>query len=114
MPKILYFSEKVGSGVTLQLDSGETCLISVAQTSVLVKGYRGRFGQFWISFFGSILYQERNVHKAAETGVMLRSRFPRNDLPVSITNPVLKAFANAAWHCSTVVQVAVTLNEANR
>ena len=32
MPTVVHFSERVGCGITLRLDGGETCLISVAQT----------------------------------------------------------------------------------
>lgn len=105
MPRLLRFSEKVGCGMTIRLDSGEPCLISVAQTGVLVK--RPRF-----VFLGATLYNERNVYRAAETGMALARRFPTNKLPVQIGNPVLRAFANAAWHCPTAAAIARVLNEA--
>jgi hypothetical protein len=43
-------------------------MISVAQSGVLVKSYHGKFGRFWISFFGPTLYNEKNVYLAAKTG----------------------------------------------
>lgn len=112
MPKLLYSSETVGCGATIQLDSGETCLVSVAQTGVLVKCRRGRFGQLLVSMFGAELYRERNVYKAATTAINLDQLFPRRDIPVAFKNPVLAAFANAVWNSSTAAEAAITLNEA--
>jgi hypothetical protein len=105
MPTLLYFSERFGCGITLRLDSGEPCLISVAQTGVRVR--KSRHG-----WFGAILYEERNVYLAAKTGMALDQLFPVNVVPVTIQNPVLRAFANAVWHCPTAAAVARTLNEA--
>jgi hypothetical protein len=94
------------------LDSKEIFLISVARTGVLVKGYRGRFGRLWISFFGSILCREKNIYEVAKTAAALDSLFPKRALPVAFQNPVLTAFANAVWHCSSAAEIASTLNEA--
>jgi hypothetical protein len=105
MPKVLHFSERVGCEITLRLDSGEPCLISVAQSGVLVR--KSRFG-----FVGAILYNEKNVYLAAKTGVALDQQFSTNRVPLQIKNPVLRAFANAAWHCPTATAVARVLNEA--
>lgn len=112
MTKLLYSSETIGCGATLELGSKETCLVSVAQTGVLVKGYRGRFGRFMISFFGATLYRERNVYNAANTAAALDALFPQRAVPVAFRNPVLAAFTNAVWHCSSAAEVAVKLNEA--
>jgi len=112
LPQLLYSSETIGCGATLQLDSGETCLVSVAQTGVLVKCYRGWFGRFCVSFFGSELYRERNVYNAAKTAIALDKLFRENNLPVTLKNPVLSAFTNAVWHCRTAAEVAMVLNEA--
>jgi hypothetical protein len=105
MPTILHFSERVGCGITVQLDSGEPCLISVAQAGVRAR--KSRTG-----FFGAILYNEKNVYLAAKTGMALDQQFPTHLVPVQIVNPVLRAFANAAWHCPTASTVARVLNEA--
>lgn len=105
MPKLLHHSETTGCGVTIRLDSGEPCVISVARTGVRVK--KSRFG-----FLGATLYDEKNVYRAAQTAKALSELFPVPKLPVSIDNPVLNAFANAAWHCPTAAAVAVTLGKA--
>jgi hypothetical protein len=89
----------------MRLDSGEPCLVSLAQAGVLVKKFR--FG--WL---GAVLYNEKNVYRAAKTGMALDRQFRTNLLPVQIKNPVLRAFANAAWHCPTAAAVARVLNNA--
>jgi hypothetical protein len=82
-------------------------MISVARSGVLVKSYPGRS-----SFFGSILYNEKNVYLAGKTSAALSLLFPETRTPVRFLNPVLAAFANAVCHCSTAAEVAKTLNEA--
>jgi hypothetical protein len=55
---------------------------------------------------------KKNVYWAAKTGVALDFLLPEKRMPVTFRNPVLNAFTNAVWHCSTASQVATTLNEA--
>ena len=105
MPKLLHHSETVGCGMTVRLDSGEPCTISVAQAGVRVR--KSRFG-----IFGATLYDEKNVYRAAQTGMALDELFPDVELPVTIANPVLRAFAKAAWECPTAAALAITLNRA--
>jgi hypothetical protein len=109
MPKILYFADpsngRPGLGATIRFESGETCLISIAQSGVRVK--KSRFG-----FLGSVLYNEKNVYKAAATANALGEHFPNSLLPSGFSDPVLRAFANAVLHCSNCAEVAITLNEA--
>jgi len=112
MPKLLYSNETHGCGATIKLDSQETCMVSCAQSGVLVKSYRGRFGQFWINFCGSVLYNERIVSKAAETAMALEILFPVSLLPVKFENHVLNAFANAIWQCSTATEVSRVVHQA--
>jgi hypothetical protein len=73
----------------------------------LVKGYRGLF-----SFFGSKLFEEKNVYLAARIAGVLDLFYPINSMPGAFKNPVLSNFANAVWHCSTAAEVAVTLGKA--
>src|SRR5271165_5458021 len=109
MPTLLHFADpsnkRPGLGATIRLDSGEPCTISVARVGVLVR--KSRFG-----LFGPVLYNEKNLYRAAATAKALSERFTRNLLPSGFTDPVLSAFANAIFHCSTCAEVAVTLNEA--
>jgi TPR repeat protein len=105
MTKLLYYSERMGCGATLRLDSGEPCLISIAQSGVRVK--KSRYG--WL---GAILYNETNIYLAAKTGLALDLLFPEKLVPITFQNPVLNAFTNAVWHCSTAAEVSVRLNKA--
>jgi hypothetical protein len=109
MPKVLFFSDpsngRPGLGATIQLDSGEPCLMSIANGWVRVK--KSRYG-----LFGPTLYNERNAYRTALTARTLSLIFADSLLPPGFTDPVLSAFANAILHCSTCKEVAVVLNEA--
>jgi hypothetical protein len=52
MPRLVFSSEKVGCGATIELDNGDTCMISVAQAGVLVRSYKKGF---WSGVLGSFL-----------------------------------------------------------
>jgi hypothetical protein len=80
-------------------------MISVARSGVLVKSYPGRF-----SFFGSVLYNQKNVYLVGKTAAALSILFPEKRTPVTFQNPVLAAFANAICQCSTAAEVATMLN----
>ena len=105
MTRILRFSEKARCAATFMLDSGEPCRLSVAQTGVRVR--KSRRG-----FMGPILYDERSVYRAAQTGMALDAIFPERKIPIPIANPLFGAFANAIWQCTSAAEVARTLNEA--
>ncbi len=106
MPKVLFFSDpsnkRPGLGATIQLDSGEPCLISIAKNWVRVKKSR-------LGFWGTLLYNQKD---ATETAKALLFLFPDNRLPAGFTNPILYAFANAVMHCSSCTEVAIVLNKA--
>jgi hypothetical protein len=75
MPRLVFSSERGGCGGTIELDNGETCLISVAQSGVLVRSYKKGFLSGLLgSFFGPILYREQNVYRAARTAAALDSK----------------------------------------
>jgi hypothetical protein len=112
MPRLVFSSEKAGCGATIELDNGDTCLSSVAQSGVLVRSYKkGFLSSVLGSFFGPILYREQNVYRAARTAAALDSKNPQVTI-LKFQNPVLTAFANTVWHCSSAAEVATTLNEA--
>jgi hypothetical protein len=113
LPRLVFSSEKTGCGATIELDNGDTCLISVAQAGVLVRSYRkGFFNGILGSFLGPVLYSEKSGYVAAKTAKSLDARFPEPIQVLNFRNPVLMAFANAVWHCSSAAQVAGVLNEA--
>ena len=45
MPELLHSSEKVGCGADVRLDSGELCLVSVAQSGVIVRAGASRLAK---------------------------------------------------------------------
>jgi hypothetical protein len=59
---------------------------------------------------GAKLYNETNIYKATKTALALAAMYPEPSL--AFKNPVLSAFANAVWHCSSAAQVCIVLNEA--
>ncbi len=72
-----------------------------------VKAYPRRF-----SVFGAVLYNEKIINAVSKTSIALDLLYPTNRLPISFKNPVLSAFANAIYHCSTAGEVARVLDEA--
>jgi hypothetical protein len=112
MPKPIFSNEKFGCGATIKLDNGDNCMISVAQSGVLVRTYgSGFWDKILGSFLGAVLYREKNVYRAAKTAAALHSSIPQAK-SLQFNNPVLTAFAQAVWHCSSAAEVAVKLNEA--
>ncbi len=76
MPKLIYSNEKFGCGATIALDSGDVCIVSVAQAGVLVRSYKQNFiGRLLGSFIGTKLYEEKNVYKAAFTAQALSAAY---------------------------------------
>jgi hypothetical protein len=115
MPKLVRASETAGCGATIELDSKEVVYVSIAQIGVLVRLWDTKSGflkSIVSNFFGPQLYKEKDVYKNARTGQALALMFPEQTPILSFKNPVLAAFANAIWHCSTAAQVCTVLNEA--
>jgi hypothetical protein len=109
MPKVVYFADapngNPGGGATIRLDSGEPCLISIAQSGVLVR-------KPGLGPLGAVLYKEENIYKATKTADALSKMFPVLILPDGVTDPVLSGFLNAVMHCHDCSQVTMILNEA--
>ncbi len=110
MPK-LFRSSKIGANI--ELDSGETIILSVAQEWVIVRlldrkgGLLGELVSLSAFFGRAVLYNERSASPIAH---VLSVRYPNPAL--RFENTVLMAFANAVWHCSSAVEVARVINEA--
>jgi hypothetical protein len=112
MPKLLRSSETAGCGATIELNNKDAVFVSIAMTGVLVRAINIREGFFknlLSNFFGPILYNEKTVYKNALTAQSLSVIFPQH---LSFNNPVLTAFSNAIWHCSSAAEVTRVLNEA--
>ncbi len=115
MPKLLRSSETVGCGATIELDNGEVVYVSIAQTVVLARRWDmngGLIKSLLRNFFGPKLYHESSVYKNAQTARALSLIYPEQAPPLSFKNPVLAAFSNAIWHCSSASEVCTVLNEA--
>lgn len=115
MPRLVYSSEKHGQGATIELDSKETVVCSIAQISVLVYLYNNKnlIGGIISNFWGARLYKQRDVYRNARTAEALSILYPDIAEPLKhFKNPALKAFANAIWHCRSAAEVCTVLNEA--
>jgi hypothetical protein len=115
MPRLLRSSEAAGCGATIELDNGEVVYVSIAQTGVLVRLWNMKGGlikSIISNFLGPKLYNESVVYKNAEAARALSLAFPDEIPSLNFRNPVLAAFANAIWHCSSAAEVSIILNEA--
>jgi hypothetical protein len=106
-PTILFFADSParGCGATVRLASGEPCMMSIAQSGILVK--KSRYG-----LFGVVLYSEKNAYVNAQRIGALAYLFPERRFPDGISHPALRAFLNAILHCGSAAEVCITLNEA--
>jgi TPR repeat protein len=114
MPRLLRSSETAGCGATIELDNKDVVFVSIAQTGVLVRLINIRGGlikNIMSNLFGPTLYNEKNVFKNAKTAEALSTIFPEETSFLSFKNPVLTAFANAIWHCSSAAEVSIVLND---
>jgi hypothetical protein len=105
--KILFFADnpKQGCGATVMLESGEPCILSIAQSGVLVKKSR-------LGLLGATLYNEKNVYINAQRTGALAYLFPIKRFPDGMPSLNLRAFFNAILHCHSATEVCVTLNDA--
>jgi hypothetical protein len=109
VPKLLYFSERLGCGATMRLDSSEIVIVSLASSGLLVRLNRGILGLF----FGPVVYREKALQKVARIGIMLALEYPaKSSLLPQFKSPVLASYANAVWHCSTAAEVVVAISTA--
>jgi hypothetical protein len=114
MPKLLASSETVGNRATIELDSKEVCIVTVVESGVVVRAYRahGFLARLVGPFIGPVLYREKDIYAAAKTAAVLAARFPEQNEVLAYRNPVLRALANAVWHCSNAAEVMLALNDA--
>jgi hypothetical protein len=105
--RILFFADnsKQGCGATVMLETGEPCILSLAQSGVWVK--KSRHG-----YFGAVLYKEKNAYINAQRTGALAYLFPDKRFPDGISNLSLRAFFNAILHCHSATEVCLTLNQA--
>jgi hypothetical protein len=114
MPQLLYSSEKFGLGATIELDSKEVVVCSIAQISVLVHLQNpGILGALLSSMWGARLYREKDVYKNAQTAMALSVLYPKIAQPLRhLKNPPLRTYANSIWHCASAAEVCTVFNQA--
>ncbi len=64
MPRLVYSSEKHGQGATIELDSNETVVCSIAQMGVLVFLFDNKHGlirSILSNIWGARLYNQKDV-----------------------------------------------------
>jgi hypothetical protein len=76
MVKFLYFADdkRNGCGATVRFETGEPCLVSVAQSGIIVK--KSRYG-----LFGPMLYAEKVVYKNVRCAAALAYLFQDKRIP---------------------------------
>jgi hypothetical protein len=117
MPRLAYSSETKGCGATIELDTGEVIVISIARSVMVTLVWRKGDGflKRLFSGYGRKLYFEENPYKNAKTMGELLEMFPDQapELHVkNFKNPALEIFANAVWHCSSATDACMVLNSA--
>jgi hypothetical protein len=78
LPRLTYSSETVGCGATIELDSGEVIVVSIARSVMVNLKHRKADGFLKRLFSGSgqKLYYEDHVYKNAGTALTLRVMHP--------------------------------------
>ena len=102
---IRYLDGKLGCWSRVSLESGDPIWISIAQTGVIVKKSR-------LGLMGATLYNETNVSTAAKMAQALDAQVSKYATPAEMTNPVLRAFTQAALECQSAAQLAVRISKA--
>jgi hypothetical protein len=109
MVKILYFADDsppisirswitaAGCGATVRFETGEPCLVSIAQSGIIVK--KSRYG-----LFGPMLYAEKVFYKNFRCAAALAYLFQDKRFPEGVSNPALRAFFNAILHCGSALR----------
>ncbi|MCL4475596.1 MAG: PilZ domain-containing protein [Nitrospirae bacterium] len=106
MSKLIGFLDDTTKGhwAHIRMDNGDPCWIIISRTGVSVKKSR-------VGLFGSKLYEEKNIYKAAKTAKTLSLLYTDNLIPAEMQNSVLKSFTNAVLHSHSLTEVIALLNE---
>lgn len=80
---IRFLDANTGRWANLRMDNDDPCWISVAQIGVLVKKTN-------VGLFGTKLYDQRDIYKAASTAKALWEQYTEDKTPPGMTDPVLK------------------------
>jgi len=97
--------DRKGRWANIRMDNGDPCWVSIAQTGILEKKSK-------VGFLGAILYEEKDIYKAAKNAQALSDKYLNNLTPEEMWNPVFKSIVNAILHCNNLPEVTLVLNEA--
>lgn len=93
-----------GHWANVMMDNGDSCRIIISHAGVSVR--KSKFG-----LFGSKLYEEKNIYKAAKMAETLGLLHSDDLTPAEMPHAVLKAFTNAVLHCRSLAEFGALLNE---
>jgi hypothetical protein len=104
---IHYFADSParGCGATVRFETGEPCILSIAQSGIRVKKSRS-------GLYGAVLYDEKNAFVNTQRIAALAYLFPDKRFPDGITSPHLQVFLNALLHCRSAAEACQVLNDA--
>jgi len=96
---------KMGCYSNVTMDNGDPCFISIARNQVLIKKSRmGIFGK-------KILDSENDPRDVLDLSAALEKKFPEHLTPPDIVHTILRAFTNAALHCSSLDELEGVLRD---
>ena len=93
-----------GCWSNIRMDNDDPCWIGIADTGVLVKKSK-------IGLLGRKIYDKGPIINQYEIAEKLHEKFPKDLTPSDITHPILKAFTNAALHCSSLEELEEELRK---
>lgn len=112
MGKLIRFQDdQHGCWARVDWENGEPVWISIAQSGVLAK--RSRIG-----FFGTKLYDERNIHDCVAMSRVLDDQILKEEsliaLPRALTSPILQSFTRLALETRSAVEFCAAIGAARQ
>ena len=86
------------------MDNDDPCWIGIADTGVSIKKSK-------IGIFGRKIYEKGPLINQYVIAEKLNEEFPKDLTPNDIVHPILKAFTNAALHCSSLEELEEKLRK---
>lgn len=108
MPTVVRFGDsKFECWSRVDFENGDPVWISIGQGNIVVKKSN-------LGLFGAVLYSEKNTFKNAEIAQYLDAMVDKYTTPDGMTNPVLKAFTQAALDSSSIGEFTARINQPKR
>ena len=93
-----------GCWSNIRMDNDDPCWIGIANTGVSIKKSK-------IGIFGRKIYEKGPLINQYVIAEKLNEEFPKDLTPNDIVHPILKAFTNAALHCSSLEELEEKLRK---